>query len=327
MAIPTITTVLPNTGPVGGYTFAVITGTNFKAPASPAPSGPTVSTSVPVSVTVNGDLAVEILLLSTTEIWILTPPYHGTPVDDPIPAVNVVITNLDGSGNPIAGETVTATGAYTYRRPIIHSTSGNSTALPHPIALVSSSLILGMRRQVFMNVVATTHVDYSEPGVVSLNIAKVPALIIQGPNISKDLDYTHNELDIIDLGSGNNAVKQPPDVLRLGYSFLCVSDNEQELLNIMGSFQIFFMKEKYLHVQINPLDPSQGFANLVMQLTQFPQATTTPSDNNLRVWIATAEIRGVEVHLDETAYQVQDVATINAQVQQLTGNTLEVIAF
>ena len=323
MAIPTISSLTANAGPSGGYAFVVVEGTNFNPPETPATEGPTESTSVPISVTFGGMLALQIFPVSATEIWVLTPPFHGTPVDDPIPAVDVTVTNLDINGDPISGETVTLTGGYTYRRPVIHSTSGNATALPHPIALVTAGLINSLRRQVFMNVVATTHIDYAEPGVLALNIAKVPALVVQGPNISKDLDYTHNELDVIPVNGTISNVHQPPDVLRLGYSFLCVTDNEQELLNIMGSFQIFFMKEKYLKVQVNPLDIAQGYANLVMQLTQFPQATTTPSDNNLRVWIASAEIRGVEIHLDEVAYQATTASTINYEVQELTGSPSE----
>lgn len=324
MATPTITSITPNTGPVGGYAFTIINGTNFNLVPAQATTGPAVLLPDSISVTVGGVNALEIAQISTTEIWILTPQLRGAPIEDPITAVDVVVTNLDTDGNPIAGETVTLTNGYTYKRPVIHSTSGAPTATPHPFTLVSSALVLALRREVFMNVMQTTHIDYSEPGVISLAVAKVPSLVVQGPHISKDLDYTHNEPDEIDMGDGSTNIKQPPDVLRMGYNFLCVTDNEQELLNIMGSFQLFFMKGKWLNVQINPLDASQGSVNLVMQLTQFPQSTTTPSDSNLRVWIASCEIRGVEIHLDEYAGKVFDTTQIQLQLEQFIGETISV---
>lgn len=324
MAIPTITSVTPSTGPVGGYAFTVINGTNFNLAPAQADTGPPVMLPDTISVTVGGFEALEIAQISATEVWILTPQFRGAAIDDPIPAVDIVVTNLDSNGNPVSGETVTAAASYSYRRPVIHNTSGNAVASPHPFALVSSALVLSLRKEVFMNVMQTTHIDYAEPGVVSLAVAKVPSLVVQGPHISKDLDYTHNEQDEIDMGDGTTNIKQPPDVLRMGYNFLCVTDNEEELLNIMGSFQLYFMKGKWLNVQINPLDPSQGFVNLVMQLTQFPQSTTTPSDSNLRVWIASCEIRGVEIHLDEYAGKTYDTTQIQLQVEQIVGETISV---
>lgn len=327
MANPTITGVTASVGPSGGYALVFINGTNFKiGPAVPT-TGPVPVTPTSVAVTVNNEPALRIYVLSSTEIWILTPPYHGAVTDDPIPAVSITVTNLDSLGVPISGETITAVGVYTYVRPVVRSTSGAPTAKPHPFALISAGLINALRRQVFLNVVQTTHVDYSEPGLLSLAVAKIPSIVIQGPNITKDLDYTHNEIDYIDLGGGATAVRQPPDVLRLGFSFLCVTDNEQESLNIMGSMQLFFMKNKYLSVQIDPLDSTKGRADLVLQVTQMPQATTTPSDNNLRVWIASADIRGVEVHLEENADELTNITEIDNQVQQLTGATTEVVSF
>ncbi len=317
MAVPTISSVTPNTGPTGGFQFTVIVGTNFNtSPAVPL-AGSTTPIADPVLIKINGDQVIKVYSISNSEVWILTPPFHGTATDDPIAPVSVSLTNLDIDGEPISGETVTSAAAYTYRRPILHSTAGNTTARPHPFSLVSAGLITAFRRQVFLNVMQTTHVDYAEPGVLSLNIAKIPSIVIQGPNITKDLEYTHNELIYEDLDDTTTVIKQPPDVVRMGYTFLCVSDSEQELLNIMGSFQVFFAKNKYLSVPIDPFDANSERANLVMQLTQFPQATTAPSDSNIRVWIATADIRGVEIHLDEYADKTTDVATIDLEVQKL----------
>lgn len=317
MAIPTITAVSPNTGPSGGYQFVVITGTNFNiAPAQPT-TGPTTVIPDPVLVKINGDQVVKVYSASNSEVWVLTPPFHGTPTDDPLAAVSVSLTNLDIDGNPIAGETITVVASYTYRRPILHSTAGNAIARPHPFTLVSAGLITAFRRQIFLNIMQTTHIDYAEPGLMMLNVAKVPSLVIQGPSITKDLDYTHNELIYDALDATTTAIRQPPDVVRMGYTFLCISDNEQELINIMGSFQLFFAKNKYLSVPVDPLDPNSARANLVMQLTQFPQATTTPSDNNIRVWIASAEIRGVEIHLDEYADKTTSVTEVDLEMQQL----------
>lgn len=325
MAIPTITIVSPNVGPSGGHNLVVITGTNFHLPAPPNPAGPVGIVLDGVAVAFNGEPALRVEVVSSTKLYVLAPPYHGGIVDDPVPAIDIRIANIDANGDEIPSESATATSGYSYRRPVIHSTSRAPNAKPSPFALVSQALIFMLRRQVIVNTVQTTHVDYAEPGILSIAIGKTPGLIIQGPLISKDLERWHNEPLEVDLGNDLISIRQPPYVAKLSYTFIGVTDNEEESLNLQSSLVECFNKGKYLSVQVNPLDPDEGRAELVLQMTQPPQATNAPSDSNIRTWVANAEVRGVEIYFDEIVDQMPTVDEVILETQQLTGFTVETI--
>lgn len=317
MATPTVTSITPNIGPTGGHNLVIIAGTNFHLPPAPPAVNPTPAVLDGVNVTFNGEPALRVEIVSSTLLYVLAPPYHGAVVEDPMPPIDIVITNVDANGDEITLETVTITNAYSYRRPIIHSTSASTTAKPTPFTLVSMSLIYMLRRQVITNVVQTTHVDYAEPGILSIAIGKVPGIIVQGPIISRDTERWHNEPLEIDLNNGFFGIKQPPFVGKMSYTLVGVSDNEKESVNMQGSIIECFTKGKYLSVPVDPLDVSQGRAELVMQMTQYPQATNAPSDSNIRTWVANLEIRGVEVYFDDIVEQIPTADEIVLETQQL----------
>lgn len=325
MAVPTITSITPAVGPTGGHNLVIIAGTNFHVPTPPLPAGPIAQVLDGVDVLFGSEPALRVEVVSSALLYVLAPAIHGQVYEDPIPATSVTVTNIDANGEAVAGETVTANAAYSYRRPVIHSTSAAPTAKPSPFALVSASLTLMLRRQVITNVVQTTHVDYAEPGILSIAIGKVPGIIVQGPIISKDMERTHNEPLEIDLNTGFIGIKQAPFVCKMGYTFIGVTDSDQESMNLQGSLVECFTKGKYLSVQVDPLDPSQGRAELVLQMTQYPQATNAPSDSNIRTWTANAEVRGIEIYFDDVVEQMPTETEVNLEVQQLLGLASELI--
>lgn len=325
MAVPTFTSATPAVGPVGGGNVIVIAGTNFQLPVAQPVAGPSEPRPATVRVTVDGREVLFVDVTDTTELFVAVPPWHGAPTDDPIAAVDIVISNIDSAGVVIPGETVTATDAYIYKRPIIHDTAADPTAAQSPYTLISAALITALRRQVISNVAQTTHVDYAEPGVLEISISKIPALILQGPTIARDTDRWHSEQQVVDNLDGTFGIKKPPYVAKMTYTLIGVTDNEREYMNLIGSIQECFERNKFLAVDIDMFDPSKGRVNLVLELTQPPQATSAPSDNNIRTFAAVCEVRGVEVQETEPVDRVHDTGTPDMEVQQLDGDTVEVI--
>src|SRR5687767_11909854 len=102
MAVPTITAVSPSVIYTGGQMIAV-TGTNFRT-AYPPPDvdGPLPVPPPTVQVLIGTSAARKVVVSSTTTLTCITPPVEPG-------AVTVTVKNLDAAGNPIAGETVSAT--------------------------------------------------------------------------------------------------------------------------------------------------------------------------------------------------------------------------
>lgn len=323
MAVPTFTSVTPAFGPVGGGNVLKIIGTNFQLPAAQPASGPSVVQPPSVAVTIDGRGALFVDVISTTELAIAAPPFHGQPTDDPIPVVSIVVSNIDTSGVLIPGEIVTAAGSYTYKRPVIHDNALDPTAPQSPYTLVSAALITALRRQIISNVSQTTHVDYGEPGVLEITVGKIPAIVIQGPTITRDVARWHSESIAVDNGNGTFSIRKPPFVAKMTYTLVGITDNEREYMNLVGSLQECFERNKYLAVDIDLYNPNAGRVNLVLELTQPPTSTNAPSENNIRTFAAVCEVRGVEVQEIEPVDRTYNSGTPEVKVQEIGSTVVE----
>ncbi|MEI6024038.1 MAG: IPT/TIG domain-containing protein [Phycisphaerales bacterium] len=87
IAAPTVTSVVPNSGPIAGGTAITITGTNFTG----------------ASVTLGGVAPTSVVVVSPTQITAVTPTGQSSSINI---VANLVVTTLGG--------TVTKTGAFTY---------------------------------------------------------------------------------------------------------------------------------------------------------------------------------------------------------------------
>jgi hypothetical protein len=88
MNAPTVTSVVPNSGPTGGGTDVTITGTNFASPAT---------------VAFGGNAATNVVVVSTTSIT-ATSPAGG------VGTVDVTVTTPGGTSGTVAGDHFTYTG-------------------------------------------------------------------------------------------------------------------------------------------------------------------------------------------------------------------------
>ena len=325
MPAPTVSSLSPNTGPVGGLNAIVVTGTNFRLPAAQPLYGPTQARKPSVAVYFGSEQAAYVDVVSATELIVGVPHYRGPASDAPLAPVDVTVQNLDDNGNVIPGEGVVVEDSYTYKRPVIHGTQANPTAIDAPETLVAVELVELLRRNVIYNVAITTHVDYSEPGVITLNVSKVPALIVQGPTVTDDRVYGHNEPEEYEISPGVWGIRKPIRVVRMAFTLIGVTDNEREMLNIMGSVREMFDRIKYLNVAINPLDSSAGRVRPVLQLTAYPQTTTAPSENNIRTFVAACEVRNIGIREVEPVFRYPTISSTDLQVHQLGGTVVETI--
>jgi len=325
MPTPTFTSVTATKGPVGGDFIVKIVGTNFKLPPVQTVYGPTVPLLRSVSVKFGGEEALMVDVLSTTELVVSVPPYRGIAADDELLPVAIRIANIDLLGVEIVGEYVVESGAFTYIRPAIHDAPATANVPPAPYTAITAALITMFRRQVFANVVQTTHVDYAEPGIMSISVSKIPAIILQGPAVARDLERTHNEPKLVENVDGTFSYLQPPTIEKLSYTIIGVSDNERELVNIMGSIHDLFHRLKYIGVDVDPNNAAAGRVNLVLQLMQDPQITSAPSESNIRTFVAVCEIRGVEIYQTQAVDRMYETTAIEVQAQQVDGATVEVV--
>jgi hypothetical protein len=145
LAVPTITNIAPSMGPLAAGTLVTITGTNFQAAGNVN------------SVTFGGDGGTGLNILSDTELEINAPA--GT-----AGAVDVVVTNGDGSG--------TATNGYTY---VAAPTIATITPSAGPVAGGTSVTITGT------NFVGVTAVNFDGNPGTSLTVNSPTELTIETP--------------------------------------------------------------------------------------------------------------------------------------------------
>lgn len=167
MAIPTITDISPATGPAGGRTVVIITGTNFALPPDPDPFTHWAQT---VKVEFNGRESPQVKPYAATEVACIAPAYLGSPTDSV--AVDVVVTNLDpATGDPVSGETVTETDGYTYTRAAL--------ATQQQLTWVVRHLMRHVRRQVMDNVVVGADPDWDpNKTTVYVELKELPGIVL-----------------------------------------------------------------------------------------------------------------------------------------------------
>lgn len=175
MAVPTITSLSPNSGPPhGGYCVRIL-GTNFREPVS-TPFGPReVTVHVYIETMKIPDDWVEIL--SSSEIEIRVPQDESDPAVVVYPLLqDVTVQNVDSAGVPIPGEEVTESGAWTYER------------MPAAGSVPEEVVFRWLRRYLARNlpvpVTGSVHVDYQEDMLLTLpEEVKAPCVVLLGPRM------------------------------------------------------------------------------------------------------------------------------------------------
>lgn len=285
MAVPTVTSISQAFGHTAGRQYVEIVGTNFRQQTpqvgvnGPAPVPPP-----SVRVVFGTVEATKVLVLSGTRLMAITAP------SDEASNLDVVVTNIDDNGDPIAGETATLASAYNYRRMQFTSSSHLRT--------VVRALISRMRRDIHPNVRHTVNTDIDESTLTILNVAKIaslPAFMLVGPNIAdSDAVYRDNancrSLDdpVTDDFADTQGLKAK-DVL---FDLLLVSDNDTEMLNMANGVISFARITKGL------VHPFTG-DDIEIRLVTSPTVQPRPGNDNLL--LARGEIALIGVMTGEVA--------------------------
>lgn len=175
MAVPTIASVTPATGPAAGHEVIVIAGTNFRTRTvvlGPDPGNPAST----VKVLFGGYEAKYVKAVSSTELLVLLNPCRQDPNAYPetFPAVAVRVSNLDDTGVEIPREIVTKTDAFTYQRAQI--------ALPAPdppLQQVVRAFLQRLKRVLWKDVAIRTHPDFSDEQLDYTIIADLPVVTVR----------------------------------------------------------------------------------------------------------------------------------------------------
>lgn len=251
MAVPTITALSPVAGHTGGRTFVEIDGTGFRTPTTLAAVRGIVPVSPPsVAVTFGGAPALEVRWLSAVLLYALTP------IHDP-GSVDVVVTNIDDSGNPIAGETVTAAAGYAFVRPTL--TSDNESDLSRCVR----AFLGEVKRQITPNVAWPASTDYDDTTKDRLSVAKLatlPGIVVTNFAMRENDFYSVRGREAHPDPSGENDFVElaPPDTVDLVFTLASVTNNDVELFNLTAAIRRFLKKNPYLYMARDPSNASLG---------------------------------------------------------------------
>lgn len=310
MTVPSVVRLLPAGSPVGtaaegptaGRHLVEVYGDGFRLPSTtpvPGPSGPIVAGLVQapspqtVSVTFGGVEAESVEVVRSNLLRVLTPisPIAATKAaGHGAGAVDVVIQNLDDNGDPIAGESVTVVDGYTYRHVKLDA------ATESDFLRLVQRVIEEWKRQVLPNVVLTEHVDYdADTATPYTEIAELPAVILQGPDLPENRFYSLNEPPEEADGTVVE-IRRKPRTVDLLFQVIGISENTMELLNLVAAASAFMERNPYLYMARDPDDAAAGEVRYEFdyQAGGDFRVASRPSSSNIRSFTGAIVVRGFD---------------------------------
>ena len=296
MATPTIQSVSPTTIFTGGQMFT-ITGTNFRTsyPAPDVSTGPLPPALPTMQVFVGSKQATNVRVLSSTQLTAKIGPL------DPI-SYAITIKNLDQNGAPIAGETATASNILSAKRADL--------AYDTDFTRLERTLIIELRRQVIANTVKTVAVDYDGTPLAvpdSVDIANLPSLTLQGPQVVEDRFYDLNVSLITPLGDDQFEQRNTFSTVNLTYRFVGMDNLQGRNMNLFTLMLQFLQNNPHLEMARDVNDPTKGSVRYEMSMLGEFTTFTGSSESDIRGFSGSLVIRGFQVE-DVTGFPEQTVA-------------------
>ena len=285
MPIPFIVSITPSSGPTAGRLLVELVGGGFQVPAQHAAVRPAVVMPPGVRVRIRARLAQDVRVVADGRLTCLVP------AGDPGPA-DVVVQNLDATGAPIPGELAIARDAFTYvRQPL---------AVEADLTRLVRALLQELKRQVLDNVNLTVHTDFEADAGAELHlatIARLPALVLMGPELVEDRFFSLNQQPELATGPGHFVQRRVPYTVDLGFTVIGVSDHTTELLNLMAATQLFFHRNPYLALDRDPADPGAGSVRYEMDIARDGdlRVTSQPNASNVRSFSGRIVVRGFDL--------------------------------
>lgn len=295
MAVPTIALVTPNEGSTIGSTLIEIYGTNFQLPAIPN-TVPVPVQPPAVEVLFDGIPSPLVEVITDGRLLITTPPHAEVNTAGSVGGVDVIVRNLDLNGDVIAGETVTATAAYTYQLPQLY----RLTRLQY---LVDSFITLLKERinpEVMLNSPSTDWDDSPNDGLSITAIAKFPAIVLNGPSIRESRFYSVNTFTETDLQPPTIeefTVRREPRTVNIGFEVLLLSNNTQEILNLSDAFTEFMHVTKLFSVPVDISDPTGDTVDIELDFQGGGDLSwaTEENDSNVKQMRGSIILRGFDI--------------------------------
>jgi len=285
MSTPSIVSVTPSSGPTAGSLLVEVLGAGFQLAAPPQADGTTVARSPSVLVHIGGRAASDVRVFAGDRLTCIVPAGNAGPAD-------VVVQNLDAAGAPILGEQAFAPQAFTYVR--------QALTVEADLTRLVRSLLQELKRQVLENVVLTVHTDFDAEVGAELHlaqIARLPALVLMGPELAENQFFSLNQLPEVATGPGQFAQRRVPYTVDLGFTVIGVSDHTTELLNLMAATQLFFHRNPFLELERDPADPEAGRVRYEMDIARDGdlKVTSQPNESNVRSFSGRFVVRGFEL--------------------------------
>lgn len=307
MAIPTIAAVTPSAGLTGGRLLVTITGSNFQLPPPPVASGPTPAPNPSVEVLFGTTPAPVVRVLASSIVQCLAPSSDAG-------AVSITVRNIDQAGAVIAGETVTASAAFTYAAPVINTTptGGGGTTAESALTRLVRALLRELKRQVIPNVELTVHTDYDDtPGGANVAmLSSLPGLALSGPGLRENRFFSLNSPRVVAIGDDRYKQLRAPYTVDLEFTLIGVDDSTIRLLNLMKEVVLFFHRNKYLAMACDPADPSSPSVRYEMEFSTDgePKMAGATSNSNVRSFSGTFLVRGLD--LDDADMSAEQTAAL-----------------
>jgi len=322
MAVPTITSIDPNTGLTRGDNIIKISGTNFRLPPPPPSTGYLGGDQQKtVSVKFEGQESAWAYSASATMILARVPEYRG-PHDIAYPvSLDVRVANLDDSGLEIPGENVTEVDGYDVDRP--------SLAVESYFQRVIRALQHVFKRHVHPHVYVTVSRDAPSSALDDQRlVADAPALYLTGPRTPINrFDSINREEGEIDPGDPTQYYRRRyPVTVDMDFVLEIVAKSSRQLYGLIQSTHLLFRDVTEVRVTDDPGDdpvnPTGTYKEYeILMPWEFPvDVNNTPNPSDLFTASAGVRIRGV--HIDEEAGNIIErgwiVDATSTEVQPMT---------
>jgi hypothetical protein len=315
MAVPTIASVTPSTGPTGGRTLVEIIGTNFQLPPAAAATGKTTAPNPSVRVLFGGKPATRVRVISATRLQCLTPITPKVPTDaaDASGAVNVMVENIDQNGVTVPGETVSAANAYTYAMPKLTAET--------TLTRLTRAFIVELRRQVVNNVELARHVDFDPAtgdNMSFIEVAGLPALVLIGPELRYNGVHGNDSVQPVTISGSTGSVHYAPRVRDLVFEVMGITDSVVARSNLIELFEGFMQRNPWIYLDRDESNPAAGQNRYELNYVfgEDPRAGARSVNSNVVTWTTRVYLQAVQVE-GIAGFADSDVIEQDATVDQV----------
>lgn len=289
MAVPTITSVDPDSGLTTGDAIVRIVGTNFLLPTV-APTG-NLGGEQPktVSVKFEGQESQWAYAASETLILARVPEYRGAyDITYPV-ALDIRVANLDTNGDEIPTENDTLADAYSVDRP--------SLAGEQYFQSIVRAFLQLFKRHVLLNSHVTMSRDAAEDptsGDERLR-ATAPSINLVGPRATQDRDHNFDRLeDVVDPGDVDSFIrKRHPTSLVFAFDLMLYARGSGHLYALQEGCINLFRDVTHIRVPLDKDLPDGEYTEYEIEMPWLFEPVTEDDPNSSDLFVARA---GVVIH-------------------------------